>query len=120
MIVRTVMDKREIIPTPMGDRYRIEYVRVDDPDDGSVYLKEIGKVNIQDEIDSNRPVKVSELVNRYFRGDFSALGDDSRCFYGDVSNIGSLESVVDLAQTVQFVPVSTDVVESEDKSDAES
>lgn len=103
----------------MGDRYRIEYIRVDDPD-GSVYLKEIGKVNIQDEIDSNRPVKVSELVNRYFRGDLSALGDDSRCFYGDVSNIGSLETVVDLAQTVQFVPVSTVVDESEVKSDAES
>lgn len=125
MIVRTLFDERKTVYTCPGDEYRTEYIRVDDPD-GRVYLKEVGKVNIKDEINSNRPVPVAEYINRYMRGDLNALGDPSRAQYGDVSGISDLSTLVDLAQTVEFVPdnvteaASASIPESEVKSDAES
>lgn len=125
MIVRSLLDERKIVYTCPGNEYRTEYIRVDDPD-GKVYLKETGKVNIKDEINSNRPVSVAEYINRYMRGDVSALGDPTGAQYGDVSGIRDLSTLVDLAQTVDFLPVnlteaaSASIPESEVKSDAES
>lgn len=125
MIVRTLLEERKPVYTCPGDEFRTEYVRVDEPD-GSVYLKEVGKVNIKDEINSNRPIPVAETINRYMRGDLNALGDPSRAQYGDVSGISDLSTLVDLAQTLEFVPdnlteaASASIPESEVKSDAES
>lgn len=125
MIVRSLFDERKTVYTCPGDEYRTEYIRVDDPD-GRVYLKEVGKVNIKDEINSNRPIPVAETINRYMRGDLNALGDPSRAQYGDVSGISDLSTLVDLAQTLEFVPdnlteaASASIPESEVKSDAES
>lgn len=117
------LSKRERVCTSPGNRYRIEYVRVDEPD-GRVWLKEVGKVDIQEEINSNRPIEVSSLINRYMRGDRTALGDPSGAYYGDTTGIGSLEDVVDFASTVEFKPVAdtvkSDVTEKEVKADAES
>lgn len=117
------LSKRERVCTSSGNRYRIEYVRVDEPD-GRVWLKEVGKVDIQEEINSNRPIEVSSLINRYMRGDRTALGDPSGAYYGDTTGIGSLEDVVDFASTVEFKPVAdtvkSDVTEKEVKADAES
>lgn len=119
------LSKRERVCTSSGNRYRIEYVRVDEPD-GRVWLKEVGKVDIREEINSNRPIEVSSLINRYMRGDRTALGDPTGAYYGDTTGIGSLEDVVDFASTVEFKPVAesvkTDVpvAEKEVKADAES
>lgn len=101
--VLSPLSERKKIYSSSGNKYRFEYIRVDDPD-GRVWLKEVGKVDIQDEINSNKPVAVSALINKYMRGDLSALGDSSRAFYGDVSGVGDLHAIVDLAQTVEFMP----------------
>lgn len=103
MIVRTLLEERKPVYTCPGNEFRTEYVRVDEPD-GTVYLKEVGKVNIKDEINSNRPIPVAETINRYMRGDLNALGDPSRAQYGDVSGISDFASLVDFAETVEFVP----------------
>lgn len=125
MIVRTLMDDLKTVYTNSGDLKRPEYIRVDESD-GTVYLKKVGEIDINEEINSNRPVPVAEYINRYLRGDSVALGDPSRAQYGDVSHIRSLEDVVDIAQDFEqyaSAPVVTPVensVESEVKADAES
>lgn len=125
MIVRTIMDDLKTVYTNPGDLKRPEYIRVDEPD-GTVYLKKTGEIDINEEINSNRPVAVSEYINRYMRGDLDALGDPSCAQYGDVSHIRSLEDLVDIAQDFeQYANASVvnsveNSVESEVKSDAES
>lgn len=80
--------------TNPGDKFRIEYVREDD-EFGTPHLVETGKVDIQAENNSNEVESFSSMVNRYLRGDESALGDPSSAMYGDFSDIGDLETAND-------------------------
>lgn len=80
--------------TNPGDKFRIEYVREDD-EFGTPHLVESGKVDIQAENNSNEVESFSSMVNRYLRGDMSALGDPSSAMYGDFSNLGDLETIND-------------------------
>lgn len=80
--------------TNPGDKFRTEYVREDD-EFGTPHLVETGKVDIQAENNSNEVECFSSMVNRYLRGDESALGDSSSAMYGDFSNIGDLETAND-------------------------
>ena len=82
-------------PCSSGDEYRIEYVKAYD-EQGNPYLKEVGKTNIQKEIDNACPPLVAEYFQRYLYGDKNALiiNDPATAVYADVSEIPTLGEMV--------------------------
>ena len=127
MKILSHFSKRPSLFTCAGNRKKSQYIRVDD-EDGRVYLKKIGEIDIQDQINSQRPAKVADIINRFMRGDTSALGIPGG-FYGDVSGVGDLSDVVDSVEVLSRVAQSASDAQSvadvntensEVKSDAES
>lgn len=95
--VYTQFDRPPTVATCSGNQYEeIDELCVDD--DGVQYLRKTGeKVDIQAKINSNMGVTffdLAEAYSRYLNGDAEALILHPQCFYGDVSNISDLLSVV--------------------------
>lgn len=104
MIVRSPFDVIDCPPTPAGDKYHILYTRIDN-DDGSWYLKECGREDIQERINSACPPLLPDIIDRARRGDSSLLGDSSSVLYGDFSQFAGMTvgDVYRLSQTTKAV-----------------
>lgn len=88
MKVRTPFDKPDFISTCAGDQFHILYTRVD-KEDGSWYLKESGKEDIQEMINSACPPTIADIIERARRGDNSLLGSEADFAYGDFTEVSN-------------------------------
>lgn len=77
---RTPFDSAKVIPSDPGERIKIDYILAYDDDDRE-YLKEVGRHNLNDEIDSYRDsCDISLLINKIKNGEISTIIDPSACF----------------------------------------
>lgn len=86
------LEKDMAIPCPAGDRKKDKHMLV--KDGNNLSLKKVGEIDIQEQINSYEDgVSLAKMIERYKRGDTSALNRDGG-FYGDVS--GFATDVVDV------------------------
>jgi len=90
----------EYEPTCEGSKYRKQYKKTYNTK-GSPVLTEVGKIDIQEQINSNRCASVNDLVGRYLAGDESALTVRTDAVYADVSNVPSLGEMVNISTGAQ-------------------
>lgn len=79
--------KDKAIPSPTGSRKRKQFQLV--TKGNNLFLKEIGEIDIVDQIQSHRDgVDLAKMIKRFQRGDDTALMH-STGFYGDVSGFAT-------------------------------
>lgn len=103
--VFTQFDRPQTVATSSGDKYE-EIFDLCRDDDGNEYLKPTGeKVDLQAKINANMGITffdLAEAYSRYLNGDADALVLHPQCFYGDVSEINDLLSVVKANEQVHI------------------
>ena len=80
------LKKESAIPCPGGSPVKDEFQLV--TEGNNLSLKKVGTINVQKQIESYRDsVDLGKMIERYKRGDSSALSRGNRGFYADVSEI---------------------------------
>lgn len=89
--------------------------------DGVPTLVPIGTRHIQQEIDSNAPPAIMDILNRAMRGDPTALQlNANRAQYGDVSEINDLGQIYKASQNMEkFSKIVTYTINAEKDHDKE-
>lgn len=86
--------KEKALPTASGSAYKDEYELV--MDGNNMKLRKVGRINVQEQIASYRDsVDLGKMIERFKRGDSTALQRNSNAFYADVSEVNTdLASVI--------------------------
>lgn len=88
MKVRTPFDLGAFAPTCPGNEFEPTYKRVDH-EDGSWSLKEVGRINNRERVNSARPASIADILNHARRGDDTLLNARTGSVYEDISSIPS-------------------------------
>lgn len=89
------LNKESAIPCPSGSPVKDEFQLV--TEGNNMTLKKVGTINIQKKIESYRDsVDLGRMIERYKRGDSSALNRGNGGFYADVSDMST-----DLAEQIE-------------------
>lgn len=86
------LEKEKAIPCPAGQRYKTVHTLV--RDGNNLTLKEIGKIDIVEQIKSYEDgVSLAKMIERFKRGDDTAL-QRGQAFYADVSGYETDSQIV--------------------------
>lgn len=89
------LKKEPALPCPGGSPVKDEFQLV--TEGNNLMLEKVGEINVQKQIESYRDtVDLGKMIERYKRGDTSALSRGNGGFYADISNINA-----DLAEQIQ-------------------
>ena len=112
-------DRPQTVATSSGDKYEDVYELCRD-EDGVEFLKATGeKVDLQAKINANMGITffdLAEAYSRYLNGDADALVLHPQCFYGDVSEINDLLSVVKANEQIHVKIAEADAKFAEEQS----
>lgn len=86
MKIRTPFTLGDVAPTCPGNEFEPTYKRVDH-EDGSWSLKEVGRINNRERINSARPASIADIISHARRGDDTLLNAKTGAVYEDVSAI---------------------------------
>ena len=112
------LNKEPAIPCPSGSPLKDEFQLV--TEGNNMTLKKVGTINIQKKIESYRDsVDLGKMIERYKRGDTSALNRGNGGFYADVSDMSSdlAEQIENQRVAAEYIVQAQNAAETKEKAD---